>query len=213
MVHFKVHNTLISIKAKELKASDGDSTETDTYGIQPANEVEQIKNEIETEKRLKLNQSTDLTTIQEENIKNNDDLIQNKKIHLLDRNIKSKSEANLFVRKTDFNNLNRNFNEINNNEFNYQSNLQVGNQLNYRKIDNRTQLNELVNGLESFKERLAKKQRKNSLLKRVKSLSKINFTKNMKAEIITDEIEYDLQKNPKKNSKKNLFNKRRISIL
>ena len=240
MVLFKIHNTLLCIKSKELKISDYDSSEPiqlfDASEANEKNEIDKIKAEIdkresrfildhdETDKQLESDKTqtpSKLTTIQEENLKNlkqsDNRQMYAKKSYALEFSTRSRSEANLMK----FNEIEYNpnptsnhFREYNNN---YQSNPHLYRQQasggqstdKYRKIDNELQLKELVNELGSFKERLVVKHRKNSILKRVKSLSKINFTKNLHNEILKDEIEFDLQKIQKPNKKK-LF-KRRIS--
>lgn len=202
------------------------------------NEIERIKSEVDRKKvisRFEMNSNeqnkpnmyysaTKLMTIKEENSKNQDcKQIYEKKSYSLDYSTRSRSETNLNIVESDFkSNLigkTKNLNEINKNQI--KKNQIKANQIKYSdnqmngvdeknsKINNELHLKELVNDLNSFKERLISKQRKTSILKRVKSLSKINFTKNLHNEMLKDEIEFDLQKNQKSNRKK-LF-KRNIS--
>lgn len=237
MVHFKIHNTLMCIKSKELKLTKPDQIECSEHSEPNAvggNEIERIKDEIEGKKAslqgIKPDQTarvrkdseksaSKLATIQEENQKNLPQEAKpayERKNYPLDYSARSRSEASLTsLNEVQFNTnsigKNRNLNEINNNQMSYQSNPQInGNCKKNRKIDNDRNLKELVNDLGSFKERLMAKQRKNSILKRVKSLSKINFTKNLQSEMLRDEIEFELEKNQKVNKKRMLF-KRRIS--
>ena len=233
MVHFKVHNTLLSIKSKELKMSGFDqSDQTDIYGsdLPDKNEIEKIKERIDKNRmnitsiklsnnaKMEIDKSTVtiLTTIEEnEHLADSNQEInqiyRKKHSFALDYSTRSKSEANLInfneiEFRTNLIGNSRTLIEINNNQLNYQSNPQMNKSKN-KKINNDIQFKELVNELGSFKERLIAKQRKNSILKRVKSLSKINFTKNLQNEVLKDEIEFDLQK---RTSKRKLF-KRRIS--
>lgn len=221
------------MKSKELKISDfSSSDQKDTDDIQIANnrEIAKIKAYLaEIENNLKSKGSVDknnnenleepermptkLGTIEEENLKNiSQDAKYDKKSYALDYSSRSKSEASLFRDEIEFKGMDkqRNLKELNNNKMNYLSSNQINNQYN-RRIDNEYQIKELVNELGTFKERLVKKQRKNSLLKRVKSLSKINFTKNLQSEMLKDEIEFDLQKTQKSCKKKQHLFKRRIS--
>ena len=240
MVHFKIHNTLMCIKSKELKITKSDQVE---YSENPepnasaGNEIDSIKEQIERKKdsllgiklepmKVKVRKDSEksaskLATIQEESQKNlnpEPKPAYEKKSYALDYSTRSRSEASLIsFSEIEFNTnaigKQRALNEINNNQLSYQSNPQIhSNRLGKksRKIDNERNLKELVNDLGSFKERLIAKQRKTSILKRVKSLSKINFTKNLQTEMLRDEIEFDLQKNEKTSKKRMLF-KRRIS--
>lgn len=255
IVLFKIHNTLLCIKSKELKVSDfpdnlSSNKQSDCYftnSQMASRQIDKIKEEIlkknmldanddVKEKMIKNDEITNkiiveidkiyqttanLTPIQEENLKNlNQSNIRRKLINQrfpFDQSSRSQSEANLMK----FNGIDYNSNrsmmnhrtliEIKNN---YQSNSflngeqrWINNSNDDKFNDSDSHLKDLVIELGSFKERLLVKQRKNSILKRVRSLSKINFTKNLNSELLKDEIEYDLNK--KRNKKK--FFKRGIS--